>query len=138
MRRLAAYLAFLLAGFCTLSGQNPGAVVSGYVKDASSGEPLIGAVVFTADLSVGVSTDGFGYYSIRTKTSEGIVKCSFSGYKTASIEVRGEKSLRHDFLLEEDLTELEAAKVFSKTKREEIALPQMGRANVDAVLVKPT
>ena len=136
MRRLAAYLAFLLAGFCTLSGQNPGVLVSGYVKDASSGEPLIGAVVFTADLSVGVSTDGFGYYSIRTKTSEGIVKCSFSGYKTASIEVRGEKSLRHDFLLEEDLTELEAAKVFSKTKREEIALPQMGRANVDAVLVK--
>ena len=41
-----------------------------------------------------------------------------------------------DFELETDNEVLEAAKVFSKTKRDELKLPQMGRQRVDAVMVK--
>ena len=52
------------------------AVLSGYVKEASSGEPLIGAVVFTEDLSAGVSTNNYGFYSLQVDRKEQVIKCS--------------------------------------------------------------
>ena len=50
------------------------AVLSGYVKEASSGEPLIGAVVFTEDLSAGVSTNNYGFYSLQVERKEQVIK----------------------------------------------------------------
>ena len=40
------------------------ATIVGYVRDETSGEPIIGATIFVADLKVGVNTDQYGYYSL--------------------------------------------------------------------------
>ena len=133
MRRFGLLLAFLLAGI-TSFGQN--VTLSGYVKDSSSGEALIGALVYTQDLSTGVSTNEYGYYSLHVKPGRQVIKCSLSGYDVAEQELDLVKSLTYDFFLAEDRHQLEAATVFSKSKREEIALPQMGRQAVDGVLAK--
>ena len=64
------------------------------------------------------------------------ILCSFTGYRTVERTISLSESKVVDFELETDNELLEAAKVFSKTKRDELKLPQMGRQRVDAVLVK--
>ena len=112
------------------------AVLSGYGKEASSGEPLIGAVVFTEDLSAGVATNNYGFYSLQIDRKQQTIKCSYAGYATAVISVDPKGPVRHDFALEEDRQMLEAAKVFSKSKREQLTLPQLGKETVTAEIVR--
>ena len=117
-------------------GQGRKTVLSGYVKDAASGEPLTGAVVFTEDRTVGVAADRTGYYSLSVKEGDVTVLCSFTGYVTVSKKLTLSGPARLDFAMEVDRQTLEAATVFSKSKRDELRIPQMGLERVDAVLVK--
>ena len=119
-----------------LGAQGREIVISGHVRDASSGEPLTGAVVFTEDRKNGVSADNAGYYSLAVEKGSIKILCSFTGYRTVERTISLSESKVVDFELETDNELLEAAKVFSKTKRDELKLPQMGRQRVDAVLVK--
>lgn len=133
MRRSLLILGMLL--ICVLtSGQTVS--LSGYVKDASSGEAIIGALVYTSDLKTGVSTNEYGYYSLQAAPGRQTIKCSFTGYVIEEVELDLTKSLTYNFLISEDKQVLEAATVFSRSKREEISLPQMGRQVVDGVLAK--
>ena len=133
------FLVLLLTVMLPLSpafGQGRKAVVSGYVKDAASGEPLTGAVIFTEDRSVGVVADRVGYYSLSVAQGEAVILCSFTGYVTARQTVAVSGATKLDFALEADRQTLEAATVFSKSKRDELKLPQMGLERVDATIVK--
>ena len=119
-----------------LDAQGRKTVISGHVRDASSGEPLTGAVVFTIDRKSGVSADNTGYYSLAIEKGEVILLCSFTGYKTIERAIKASSSKVEDFEMEPDNETLEAATVFSKTKRDELKIPQMGKQRVDATLVK--
>ena len=105
--KLVVFLLVLFGGLFPAAAQK--VVMSGYVKEASSGEPLIGAVVFTEDKSVGVSTNSYGYYSLQIEKKEQVIKCSYSGYITADTKVNPKESFRYDFGLEEDQEVLEAS-----------------------------
>ena len=111
-------------------------VLSGYVHDAESGEPLPQAVVFLEDRKTGVATDAVGFYSLHVPTGKHTIYCSFFGYETEETQVDLQKATRMDFQMKVDRSELEAATIFSRSKREEIQLPQMGLQRVDATLVK--
>lgn len=115
---------------------NARVTLSGYVRDASSGEALIGAVVYTSDLKIGVSANSDGFYSISFPAGEMTVKCSSAGYVTDSLSGNFTGPQSRDFLLFEDRNVLEAAKVFSHSRREEISMPQMGKSLVDGALAK--
>ncbi|MBO4535802.1 MAG: TonB-dependent receptor [Bacteroidales bacterium] len=137
MKKRAIIAAGLVAALCSaIPAGAQKAVLSGYVKEASSGEPLIGAVVFTEDLSAGVSTNNYGFYSLQVDRKEQVIKCSYAGYVTAEVKINPKTSLKHDFLLEEDHVMLEAAKVFSKSKREQLTLPQLGKETVSGELIR--
>ena len=123
----------LVAGVFPAAAQK--AVLSGYVKD-TGGEPLIGAVVFTADLKTGVSTNNFGFYSLQVDSKEQLIKCSYAGYVTAEYNFNPKVQLKYDFILKEDHEVLEAAKVFSTSKREQLVLPQMGKQSVTGDVIR--
>jgi outer membrane receptor protein involved in Fe transport len=111
-------------------------VLSGYVHDAESGEPLPQAVVFLEDRKTGVATDAVGFYSLHVPAGKHTIYCSFFGYETEEAHADLQKATRMDFQMKVDRSELEAATIFSRSKREEIQLPQMGLQRVDAALVK--
>ena len=111
-------------------------VLSGYVRDAESGEPLPQAVVFLEDRKTGVAADAVGFYSLHVPTGKHTVYCSYFGYETEEESMELTKATQKDFHLKVDRSELEAATIFSRSKREEIKLPQMGLERVDAALVK--
>lgn len=55
--------------------------ISGYVKDASSGEALIGASVFIKETMRGTATNVYGYYVINVEPGAQTLAMSFIGYE---------------------------------------------------------
>lgn len=56
-------------------------VISGYITDATTGEPLIGANIYLTDRSIGTVTNDYGFYSIQLKSSTYRIQYSYVGYK---------------------------------------------------------
>ncbi|MBR1706260.1 MAG: carboxypeptidase-like regulatory domain-containing protein [Bacteroidales bacterium] len=136
LRHIGLVVLVLLLPAFAAGAQVRRTVLSGYVRDAAGGGPLVGAVVYTEDRKYGVATDQVGFYSLTVETGKRTILCAYTGYGTRQVELDLSAPFRHDFTLEEDKAELEAATVFSRSRREEIRLPQMGRERVDAVLVR--
>lgn len=69
--------------------------LSGYIKDAQTGEELIGANVYLANKSTGTTTNVYGFYSISLKPGEYTFIFSFVGYefREKTIKLTDDKTL---------------------------------------------
>jgi hypothetical protein len=104
------------------------ATISGYVKDAKTEEPLIGATVRIENTEKGAVTDINGYYSIQNVTPQTYtVVASFVGYadnKKYNVVVKTGGIPNVNFKLEEEVEQLEGVTVRANPfqKREETPL----------------
>lgn len=104
------------------------ATISGYVKDAKTEEPLIGATVRIENTEKGAVTDINGYYSIQNVTPQTYtVLASFVGYadnKKYNVVVKTGGIPNVNFKLEEEVEQLEGVTVRANPfqKREETPL----------------
>jgi TonB dependent receptor/TonB-dependent Receptor Plug Domain/CarboxypepD_reg-like domain len=75
--------------------------ISGYVKDAASGEVITSATVTTADYLNYAISNSYGYYILTLNPSEDSVKlqASFVGFSPLSISVIPDRNLKVDFAL---------------------------------------
>lgn len=55
--------------------------ISGYVRDAESGETLIGANIYDPQKQVGTSTNGYGFYSLTITADSAHLIFSYVGYE---------------------------------------------------------
>ncbi|HVX25586.1 MAG TPA: TonB-dependent receptor [Parafilimonas sp.] len=55
-------------------GAQSKATISGYVRDAKSGEPIIGATILSQEQNSGVTTDQYGYYSLTLPKGRHVLK----------------------------------------------------------------
>lgn len=55
------------------------ATISGYVRDAKSGEPVIGATVLNMEQNTGVATDQYGYFSLTLPKGRHVLKITSIG-----------------------------------------------------------
>jgi len=61
--------------------------LSGTIKDALTGETLLGATIIIKDKSKGVVTNEYGFYSITLPGDSYTIQVSYIGYNTKDIEV---------------------------------------------------
>jgi len=130
-------VAFLLSCFAfSAGGQNNSFTLSGYVRDANTGESLIGVNVFLADQSAGTVTNAYGFYSLTLPGGTQQIKVQFIGYRTISrtVELRADQSL--NFKLKPQSTELEAVEVVSERADENVSSVEMSVAKLDVKEVK--
>lgn len=71
--------------FCTFSICAKNNVVTGFVKDSASQEPLIGASVINLKTGEGIYTNSMGFFSLALDSSDHQIIISFIGYKTQTI-----------------------------------------------------
>ena len=100
-------------------------VISGFVRDKTSGEVLIGANVFIDGTSLGSATDQDGFYKI-TSIQEGSynIKATYIGYKTSSdvINLEGDQNVKLDFNLN-----------YTTIEGEEITVTAQAKGQMDAI-----
>jgi hypothetical protein len=98
--------------------------ISGYVKDAASGEVIAGATVTTADYLNYAISNSYGYYILTLNLSEDSVKlqASFVGFSPSSISVLPYQNLKVDFalinsnILDEVIVSAERTTTYEKRK----------------------
>lgn len=61
--------------------------LSGYLRDANSGEPLIGATIYSAVLKKGAVTNEYGYYSLTLQEGPVDLLVSYLGYQQRTLPV---------------------------------------------------
>ena len=88
--------------------EDKGTEVSGTVKDAKTGEPLVGVAVWVKDTPIGVSTDLDGRYKISFTGNYGYISVSTIGYVAQDVAVKkGSQTI--NVALEQDNNTLEEA-----------------------------
>ena len=80
-------LIILVNLFVLLTISMQAAQISGFVRDAQSGEVLIGANVWEKNQNTGTSTDNRGYFSIKINTPC-LLSVSYIGYQTQNISIQ--------------------------------------------------
>ncbi len=123
------FLFFVFANVLNVFSQT--ATLSGFVKDAKTGETLIGVNIFTKDsILIGATTNTYGYFSLTVPKGKYTFKVSFVGYndKDLKIDLTADKSMNVELnsgvALEEVVITAESAdKNVRDTKMGTISLP---------------
>ncbi len=94
-------LVFLL--FNTPAAALENYTVSGYVKDSTSGELLIGSTVFVQELGLGAQTNVYGFYSLTIPAGTYTLEYRYLGYvnKVITINLMKNEQLNVDLVPEE-------------------------------------
>jgi len=101
--------------------------ISGTVKDASTGETLIGASVVLTNAKAAKSlTNAYGFYSINVPEGAYKMSVSFIGYTSDTATLVVDKSQQLTIGLQTKQAQLEAVVVSSKRKNENISRAIMG------------
>jgi hypothetical protein len=111
------------------------ATIAGYVRDGASGEPVIGAAVFTEDPMVGVATDQYGYYSITLLKGRRELKIKSIGMKASERQIMLYSDGKLNIELEEEITPLKEVVVESE-RDERVSGLQMGMEKLDIKTMK--
>ena len=125
----------LMIPLCLL-GQTRRYTVSGHVKDAASGEMMIGAVVNPAGSTSGTVTNAYGFYSIQLPAGDYELCCSSLGYDADTVRISLKGNLKQDFTLKESLLYLEGSTVTAVSKREKLLRPETSLVNLSGDFIK--
>ncbi len=109
--------------------------ISGYIKDASNGENLIGANIYDTKNHAGVNTNTYGFYSLTLPASEVELLYSYVGYGTMKLAFSLQKDTTINIDMEDNALLQEI--VVSGTKAEEIQrATQMSAVSVPIEQIK--
>ena len=123
------FLFFFLFNVLTASAQNK-YTINGYVRDSLSRETLIGASLQVRELSRGVSTNQYGYFSITLPEGEYTIVVSFVGYFPfeQKIKLNGDQELNFSLFSKSSLSQ---EIVISAKKRDaNVKSAQMGQIDL--------
>ena len=126
---------FLVGAFCFLLalscwGQDQ-FTISGYVKDASNGEALIGATVLIGETSKGTTSNVYGFYSITLPEGTYRINYRYVGFRGIQKVVELHKDIRLDLELNPVEKQLEEIVVTDKAVDENVESIEMSTAELD-------
>jgi len=111
--------------------------VSGYIRDAKTGEDLIGATVSVKELSTrGSATNAYGFYSLTLPSGQYQVTTQYMGYDPQIRQVDLTRSCKIDFLLESHENALGEVVVTTQRKNDNITKLEMGVQKLDTKDIK--
>ena len=115
MIKKTIFFAFVMLASATMLAQT---TITGVVKDAQTGETLLGANVKVAGKAIGTTTDFDGKFSLKVAdTPPFTLEISMLGFKAVNVEIT-ENNQTLDVSLKEDATSLEEI-VFSASRRKQ-------------------
>ncbi len=102
--RAVLVFAFQLSVLGFVSGQST-VILSGYVRDAASGESLPGANVFDLDdPALGTTTNPYGFFSLTLPAGPHTLRISYLGYRDTTLQLDLRENTRLNVALEPGIT----------------------------------
>ncbi len=111
--------------------------ISGQIKDAQTGEDLIGAVLSVKELPLkSIASNAYGFYSMTLPSGAYEITAQYTGYKPVVEKVILDKSLRINFKLSEQSKNLEEVVVYGRRKDENVTKTVMGFQRLNTKEIK--
>lgn len=113
--------------------------VSGYIKEASSGENLIGATVYIKELNKNTVSNSYGFYSLTLDEGNYILVISYLGFLTQQQTIALNNNLRININLEFRPIETEEVVITAEKEDKNIETTKMSTVelNVEEIKVLP-
>lgn len=110
--------------------------ISGYIKDASNGESLIGATAYLNEIGKGVSSNEYGFYSITAAPGKYTIEFSYLGYVDNSqvIDISGNQTLNIE--LQSEAAQLEEIVIQAEAKDKNVSEVEMSVSTLDINTIK--
>ncbi len=118
---LALFVTISITGFATNKF-----TISGFVKDASNGEELIGATIYLKENEKGTITNVYGFYSLTVPEGDYTIQYSYLGYNSQEFSVKLNKSLVQDIELTENSEHLEEVVITAEQEDHNIKSTEIG------------
>jgi len=109
--------------------------ISGYVKDNSSGEELIGANVYIKELLKGTTSNQYGFYSITLPKGKYTLQVSFIGYQDFSKEIDLTKNVKLNINVKPKIIQTKEI-VISSERGKNVESTQMGAVKLPVEKIK--
>ncbi|PJJ53194.1 TonB-dependent receptor [Hymenobacter chitinivorans] len=111
------------------------ATLAGHIRELKSGEPVIGATIYSEASKIGTSTDQFGFFSLTLPTGRHELRVRGIGIKNTrrQVQLRANGSLEIE--VEEDITTLKEV-VIEGEKDKNVSGMQMGLEKLDIRTMK--
>lgn len=110
--------------------------LSGYVRDAKTGEDLIGATVQLKEIAKGAATNAYGFYSVTVEPGVYTVIVRSVGYAELQQKISLTSSLTKNFLLEPADIQAEEVTVSAERASSNVSSTEMGATKLDAETAK--
>lgn len=130
------FITSLLLIITTVATAQKKVSLSGYVKDAASGETLIGAGIYIKEAETGIATNAYGFYSISIPAGSYTLIVTYLGYNTLeqTVNIIENKALNID--LKPVGKEIEEVVISDERKDENVQGTQMGTVMLTTETVK--
>ncbi len=110
--------------------------VSGYVKDGTSGETLIGAAVYVTELSNGTTSNEYGFYSLSIPPGTYKLEFSYLGFETQVQEIVLNKDEKLTIELREEAEQLVEVIVTSEAEDRNVTNTEMSTNKLQLNTIK--
>mgnify|MGYP003393874112 CR=1 FL=1 len=127
-------IAFFLLPLALLSQK---ATISGYIKDAKTGEALIGATAYIVALKIGAAANEYGFYSLTVPKSDSlIIVINYIGYSPQIIKVLLDKDYSINIKMQSATSELDEVVVSGEKSNKNVEKAEMGVINIPIEKIK--
>ena len=133
--RIISFFILLICLSFKVQGQSK-LSISGYVRDASSGEALIGAAVQLVDRSIASRTNNYGFFSLEIPDTTQQILVSYVGYQDYILSLSESESNRYTIELTPLDNVIEEVTITGGRRKDNVTNPQMGAFNFTMEEVK--
>ena len=134
---MKVYLIIMLLIGSAFTASKKNVTLSGYVLDASSGESLIGANIYSDKLKIGTSSNSYGFYSLAIPVGKNVrIIFSYVGYKPQVKKLFLKKNLKLTIKLTPQPISADEIVVTARKEDENIESKQMSVIDVPVRMVK--
>lgn len=130
--RLKYLILFLLLFFIsTFSFSQDRFTVSGYVRDALTGEELISATIFVKELKTGTLSNNYGFYSMTMNKGNYTLAVSYVGYQAKEIKIDLKENLHLNVEMKPVTIFTKEVEIIGKRKNENVQNTDVGKVDID-------
>lgn len=126
----------ILIGLDTYGQQSSKKTISGYVKEAGTGELLPGVSIYSEKLGIGTSTNTFGFYSFTVEQDSLEITFASIGYLSQIKKILLKSDLELNIVLQSDVNELKEAVVTAESRKRVSSDVQMSVIDIPVKQVK--
>ncbi|MEE4256102.1 MAG: TonB-dependent receptor [Bacteroidales bacterium] len=107
-------------------------IISGHVKDATTGEDLIGATIYVTEYQSGAATNTYGFYSLSLLPGEYTLKFSYIGYESQVEKVKLQENITLDVELQPVGQELQEVEITAEAPDKNVTNAEMSVVTLDS------